>query len=137
VLQFVESNIWLVLIALVSGGMLIWPSIAKRLSGAREVGPLEAVQLINRKDAVVVDVREPGEFNAGHIVGARNFALSAVDKRASDLQKFKTKPVVIVCGTGNRSHAAFDALKKVGLGELYVLSGGMNAWQQASLPVEK
>jgi rhodanese-related sulfurtransferase len=136
-LEFVESNIWLFLVAIASGVMFVWPTIAQRLSGAKQVGPLEAVQLINRKDAIVVDVREAGEFNAGHIVGARNFPLGAVEKRAADLQKFKTRPVVIVCGTGTRSNAAFDALKKLGLAELYVLAGGTSAWQQANLPTEK
>jgi rhodanese-related sulfurtransferase len=136
-LEFVQNNIWLFLIATISGGMLIWPWIAKRLSGAREVGPLEAVQLINRKDAVVLDVREPGEYSSGHIVGARNFPLAAIEKRAKDLEKFKSRPVLIACATSTRSHAAFNALKKLGFNELYVLAGGMNAWQQANMPVEK
>jgi len=136
-LEFVQNNIWLFLIAAVSGAVLVWPWVAKRVSGAAEVGPLEAVQLINRKDAVVLDVREPGEFAAGHIAGARNFPLAAIEKRASDLARFKSRPVLIACATSARSHAAFGALKKLGFGEVYVLAGGMSAWQQASLPVEK
>jgi rhodanese-related sulfurtransferase len=136
-LEFVQNNIWLLLIAVVSGAVLIWPWVAKRVSGAKEVGPLEAVQLINRKDAVVLDVREPGEFAGGHIAGARNFPLAALEKRAPDLARFKSRPMLIMCATGTRSHAAFGALKRFGFGEVYVLAGGMNAWQQASLPVEK
>jgi len=136
-LEFVQNNIWLFLIAVTSGAVLVWPWIAKRVSGAKEVGPMEAVQLINRRDAVVLDVREPGEFSAGHIAGARNFPSAALEKRASDLDKFKSRPVLIACGNGTRSHAAFGVLKRQGLSELYVLSGGMNAWQQASLPLEK
>lgn len=136
-MEFVQNNIWLFLIAVVSGGMLIWPSIAKRVSGAREVGPLEAVQLINRKDALVLDVREPAEYSAGHIVGARNMPLAALEKRASELEKYRTKPVLVACGTGSRSQAAYGGLKKLGFSDLYVLSGGMHAWQQASLPLEK
>ena len=136
-MEFVQNNIWLFLIAVASGAVLVWPWIAKRLSGATEVGPLEAVQLINRKDAVVLDVRESGEFSAGHIAGARSFPLATLEKRASDLERFKSRPVLIAGANGARSHAAFGALKKLGFSQLYVLSGGMNAWQQASLPVEK
>jgi rhodanese-related sulfurtransferase len=136
-LEFVQNNIWLFLVAVVSGGMLVWPLIAKHMTGAREVGPVEAVQLINRKDALVLDVREPGEFGAGHIVGARNIPLGALEKRTSELEKFRSRPVLVACGTGTRSQAAFGGLKKLGFSDVYVLSGGMHAWQQASLPVEK
>ncbi len=136
-MEFVQNNVWLFLIAVVSGAMLVWPWIAKRVSGAKEVGPLEAVQLINRKDAVVLDVREAGEFSAGHIAGARSFPLAALEKRVSEIDRFKSRPVLIACANGTRSLAAFGVLKKLGLSELYVLSGGMGAWQQASLPVEK
>lgn len=136
-MEFVQNNIWLFLIAAVSGAVLVWPWIAKRVSGAAEVGPLEAVQLINRRDAVVLDVREAGEFAAGHIAGAKSFPLAAIEKRASDLARFKSRPLLIVCASGTRSHSAFGTLKKLGFGEVFVLAGGMNAWQQANLPVEK
>lgn len=136
-MEFIGNNIWLVLIALVSGGFLVWPWIAKSLSGAKDIGAMDAVQLINRKDAVVIDVREPAEFATAHIGNARNFPLSQIEKRSTELQKLKNKPVLIACATGNRSHTAFAMLKKLGFADVYVLSGGLGAWQQASLPVEK
>jgi rhodanese-related sulfurtransferase len=135
--KFIQDNIWLVLIALASGGVLVWPWISRLLSGAPEVGPLEAVQLINRKDAVMLDVREAGEFNAGHAPNAKNVPLGQLDKRLGEIAKFKARPVVVTCQTGSRSHAATSALKKAGFGEVVVLSGGFGAWQQANLPVEK
>jgi rhodanese-related sulfurtransferase len=135
--KFIQDNIWLVLIALASGGVLVWPWISRLLSGAPEVGPLEAVQLINRKDAVMLDVRDPGEFSAGHAPNAKNVPLGQLDKRLREIEKFKTRPVVVTCQTGSRSHAATSALKKAGFGEVVVLSGGFGAWQQANLPVEK
>ncbi|MGH8677823.1 MAG: rhodanese-like domain-containing protein [Burkholderiales bacterium] len=137
VLEFIKNNIWLVAAAIVSGGYLVWPWFAKRLSGAQEVGPLEAVQLINRKDALVLDVREQGEFNGGHIANAKNIPAGALEKRVEDLAKFKSKPLVIACANGGRSHAACATLKKLGFENVYVLSGGVGAWQQANLPVEK
>lgn len=136
-MEFIQQNIWLVLIALASGGVLVWPLIARRLSGAREVGALEAVQMLNRRDAVLVDLREPAEFGAGHAPHARNVPHSQLDARIGELEKAKAKPIVLVCQTGGKSHAATSRFKKAGFGEVVVLAGGMGAWQQASLPVEK
>jgi rhodanese-related sulfurtransferase len=135
--KFVLNNIWLVLAAIVSGSILVWPLINRRLSGVPEVGALQAVQLLNRKDAVMIDVREPAEFNAGHAPNARNIPLAQLDKRIGELEKFKNRPAVIVCQTGGRSHAATSALKKAGFTEVVVLAGGIGAWQQANMPVEK
>ena len=136
-MKFIQQNIWLVLIALASGGALIWPLISRRLSGASEVGAMEAVQLMNRKEAVFVDLREPGEFAAGHAPNAKNIPQAQLDARIGELEKAKARPVVLVCQTGGRSHAATARFKKAGFGEVVVLAGGMGAWQQANLPVEK
>lgn len=136
-MKFIQDNIWLVLIAVVSGAVLVWPWISRRLSGAPEVGPLEAVQLINRKDALMIDVRETGEFSAGHAPNAKNLPLGQLDKRISEIEKYKAKPVIVACQTGSRSHSATSMLKKAGFAEVYVLAGGFAAWQQANLPVEK
>lgn len=136
-MNFIQQNIWLVLIALASGGALIWPLISRKMSGVAEVGPMEAVQLINRKDAVVVDLREPGEFGGGHPPNARNLPQSQLDKRIGELEKIKNRPIILVCQTGGRSHAVTAQLKKAGLADIMVLAGGINAWQQANLPVEK
>ena len=135
--EFVSSNIWLVAAAVISGGYVVWPWISRGASGLREVGPMEAVQLMNRKDAVVVDVREQGEFSGGHISGAKHFPLASLEKRGGDLKKYSKKPIVVVCASGARSRAACSTLKKLGFEDVSLLTGGMGAWQQASLPVEK
>ena len=101
-MKFVLNNIWLVLAAAVSGAILVWPLINRRLSGVPEVGAIEAVQLLNRKDAVMLDVREPAEFSAGHAPNAKNIPLAQLDKRVGELEKLKNRPVVIVCQTGGR-----------------------------------
>jgi rhodanese-related sulfurtransferase len=136
-MEFVQKNIWLVMIAVVSGVMLIWPFIAKRFSSTREVGVSDAVQLINRQDAVIVDVREPAEFKSGHIPNARNIPLGQVGDRLKDLEKFKARPILLACATGNRSGTAGSTLQKAGFAQVFSLAGGMGAWQQASMPVEK
>ena len=136
-LNFVQNNIWLVLAAVASGSFLVWPLVSRKFSGAKEAGAMEAVQLINRKDAVLVDLREPAEYSGGHAPNARNIPHSQLVQRISELEKFKAKPVILVCQTGGRSHTAVAQLKKAGFTDVTVLSGGFGAWQQANLPVEK
>lgn len=136
-LKFIQDNIWLVMLAVASGVMLIWPTIAKRFAAAKEVGVADAVQLINRQDAVIVDVREPGEFKAGHIPNSRNIPLAQIGERTKELEKHKSKPLLLVCASGARSAAASGALQKAGFTQIYNLGGGMGAWQQAGMPAEK
>jgi rhodanese-related sulfurtransferase len=135
--KFVLNNIWLVLAAAVSGAILLWPLVNRRLSGVPEVGALQAVQLLNRKDAVMIDVREPAEFSGGHAPHARNIPVAQLEKRIGELEKFKNRPAVVICQSGARSHAATAILRKAGFAEVYVLAGGVGAWLQANLPVEK
>ena len=135
--EFVQKNIWLVLIAIVSGLMFVWPTIARRFSRIREVGVTEAVQLINRQDATIVDVRETAEFKSGHIPNARSIPLSELAARMKELEKLKSKPVLAVCASGARSSSACRELQKAGIAQVYSLSGGMQGWDKAGMPVEK
>jgi rhodanese-related sulfurtransferase len=135
--EFISNNIWLVLAALVSGGYFLWPWISRGTGGGNEVGPMAAVQLINRKNAVVLDVREQGEFNGGHISGAKNFPVASIEKRASELKKYTKKPLLVSCASGARSRTAQAQLRKLGFEDIHILAGGLGAWRQANLPVEK
>jgi len=136
-LKFVQENIWLVLIAVASGLGLLWPFVARRLSGIPQMSVTEAVQLINRRDPLVLDVREPGEYNTGHIAGAKHIPVAALKSRLSEVEKWKDKPVLVHCASGNRSQGAASTLKAAGFTEVFNLQGGMSAWQQAGMPVEK
>ena len=122
---------------LVSGGMLVWPLIARLIRPGREVGPVEAVQLINRRDAVVLDVREAREYKAGHITNARHLPESELESRMKELDKVKAKPIIVSCARGNRSLAVANRLRKLGFAEVFSLRGGIAAWQQANMPLEK
>lgn len=136
-MQFVQNNFLLVGLALISGMMLLWPFISRFLGGAKQVDTLEAVQKINHDDALVIDVREPGEVAQGKIARAKVIPLGELKNRAGELEKHKTKPIIMVCRSGSRSAGACGILSKLGFTEVYNLSGGMIAWQQSNLPVEK
>jgi rhodanese-related sulfurtransferase len=134
--KFVLDNIFLIAVAFVSGTMLVWP-LVRRGAGGPSVNTLEATQMINRQDALVLDVREQAEFAQSHILNARGLPLSQIEARFGDIEKFKDKPVIVYCATGNRSSAAAAALRKHGFSNVFNLSGGFGAWQQAGLPVQK
>ncbi|MBE0619982.1 MAG: rhodanese-like domain-containing protein [Burkholderiales bacterium] len=135
-MKFVMDNIFLVAVAIVSGAMLVWP-LLRRGAGGPSVNTLEATQMINRQDALVLDVREQAEYAQAHILNARGLPLSQLEARVGDIEKFKDKPVIVYCATDNRSSSAVATLKKRGFSNVVCLSGGFAAWQQAGLPVQK
>lgn len=123
--------------AVVTGGMLIWPFVSRLGRPGKEVGPMQAVQLINRRDAVLVDIREAAEYGAGHIPNAKHIPQGELQGRLKELEKFKAKPLIVACNSGTRSQGAGALLQKSGFGEVYSLQGGISAWRQANLPLEK
>jgi len=135
-MEFISKNIFLVMIALVSGGMLIWPLLRQGTGGPR-VNTLQATQLMNREDALVIDLRPAAEYAKGHILGARNLPLAELARRAAELDKHKAKPVILHCADGNRAGSGVALLRKHGFANVVNLAGGFAAWQQAGLPVEK
>jgi rhodanese-related sulfurtransferase len=131
-MDFVQQNLMWVMLALFSGGMLVVSLIR---GGGKGVSVTEATLLINREEAVVVDVRETQEWSSGHIPNARHLALGQLDKRISELEKFKDRPVIVCCASGNRSSSACGTLKRAGFERVFNLSGGIGAWKDAGLPV--
>jgi rhodanese-related sulfurtransferase len=130
------NNLALIAIAVVSGGLLAWPTIS-RGTGGKRVNTAAATQLMNKRGAVVIDVRESAEYAKGHLPQAKNAPLGELAARAPGLAKDKTAPIIVICQTGQRSGKAQAALKEAGYSEVYALEGGMAAWQQAGLPVVK
>ena len=135
-MKFFIDNWFLFAAAIVSGGLLLWPLIARGGGGPSRVGTNEAVRLINREKAVLLDVSEPAEFAAGHASGSRNVPFGQLEK-STDLPKNKTLPLVVVCPTGARAGRAVSILRKLGYEKAQALSGGLAAWREASLPVDK
>ena len=98
---------------------------------------MQAVQLINRRDAVILDVGDASEFAAGHLPNARHIPAAEIDKRIKEIEKLKERPIAVSCRNGNRSATACGVLRKNGFAEVFALKGGILAWQQASMPIEK
>jgi rhodanese-related sulfurtransferase len=136
-LQKNPMNMVLLGTVLVTGGMLIWPLVGKLMRPGREVGPVEAVQLINRRDAVVLDLRDAAEYKAGHITNARHLPEGEIESRMKELEKLKSKPIIVSCARGNRAMSAANRLRALGFSEVFSLRGGIAGWQQANMPLEK
>lgn len=135
-MNFVVENWSLFLVALISGGMLVWPVLSKS-GGSGGLNPSDAVMLMNREKAVVVDVCPSEEFVAGHVAGAKNIPLDDLEAKLAGAIKNKATPVILVCATGVRSGRAVATATKLGFERAQSLSGGMRAWREAGLPVEK
>src|SRR5690606_5000085 len=104
-----------------------------RARGGASVSASQAVQMINQRQAVVVDVRGPEQYAAGHIAQARNLPLAAIDQKAGSLPK--NKPLVVVCDHGRDSAKAAAKLKALGHAEVVTLEGGLRGWIQGGLPL--
>ena len=135
-MKFLIDNWMLIAIALASGGMLVWPLIASGMN-AGALSASGAVQLMNREKAVVVDVSEVDEFAAGHVGGAKNVPFSQLEEKLSAAVKNKALPVILVCATGARANRAVAVAKKLGYEQAQALGGGLKAWKEANLPLEK
>jgi rhodanese-related sulfurtransferase len=136
-MRFIQDNWPLILVMIISGGMLLWPLVGRRFSKVSEVGALEATQLINRKNAVMLDLRDAKDYDGGHVPNAMNIPLSELSGRSSELVKLTGRPLIAYCDRGTRSRGAGTALSKLGFAEVHTLRGGVRAWTEAGLPVSK
>lgn len=134
--QFLQQNWMLVALLAISGVMLAWSFVGKRLSGIEEADTLKATRLFN-DDALVLDVREDKEYASGHIPKAKHIPMQQLASRIHELEKFKSKPILVTCRSGQRSARACGILKKAGFETVYNQAGGIIAWERANLPVHK
>lgn len=136
-MQFITDNLMLVTVAVVSGLMLVYSFIGNKVRGVKEVDSNGALQMINHKNALVLDVREQDEFKGGHILNAKLIPLGDLKSQTGQIERHREGPIVVVCRSGKRSGVGSAILAKAGFKEVYSLAGGMMAWQRANLPVEK
>ena len=134
-MDFLLANWMLILVALVSGSMLLAPLV--RGGGGAGISPAPAVQLINREKAVVIDVCDSAEYQAGHVGGAKSIPLADLETKLPTVVKNKATPVVLVCASGARSARAVAIARKLGYDNAQSLAGGLKSWRDANLPVEK
>jgi rhodanese-related sulfurtransferase len=134
-IEFVGNHTFLFFSFMFITGLLIWNLIEGQISGIQAILPQEATLLINHEDALILDVREEKEFVDGHILNAMHIPLSALSGKISRLEKYKDRPIIANCASGNRSGNACKILKKSGFDKIYNLKGGIIAWNNASLPV--
>jgi rhodanese-related sulfurtransferase len=130
--KFIIDNIFLIGLAVLSGGALLLPFLQQR---GNKLSLLQATQLINQNKTIIIDVRDEAQFASGHIREARNIPVKELAKRVGELDKFKTRNVLVVCQTGTQSPKAAATLTKAGFNEVFGLAGGMAAWQAQALPV--
>ena len=134
-MNFVLDNWYLIFLALASGALLLVPTLKGATAGG--VSAAQAVQLINREKAVVIDVCEPEEYAAGHVSGAKNVPLGQLQERLPQVVKNKALPVILVCAKGARAARAAGIARSLGYERAQPLAGGLAAWREASMPVEK
>ena len=132
---FVLDNLVLFLLFVGLLGALVWTSVSG--VGAGQVSPADAVQLISREDAVVIDLRPDGEFRNGHIVNAIHVPFDQIESRLGRLGKYRKQPVIAACRTGQQSATAAKRLRSEGFERVHRLQGGIVAWQGADLPLTK
>lgn len=131
--EFVGNHPWLFIALFAILFMLISGELKQRLSGVTEIGPTEATRMLNRDDAVLVDMRDDKAFREGHIVSA----LHAPDAGKAKLDRYRDRPLIVYCRSGNQSAAYCRQLRKDGFESVYNLKGGLMAWERAELPLTK
>jgi rhodanese-related sulfurtransferase len=137
IIDFAFKYWYLFVALLVIIGLLIGTELMRALRGIVAVNPTRATQLINHDEAVLLDVRDTSSYKSGHIPDARHIPSKDLKDRLKELAKFKEKPIIVYCQTGNQSSPAGNLLKKEGFTAVHTLSGGLNAWQSANLPVSR
>lgn len=133
-MKFILDNIFIVAIAIISGGALLFPALMPK---GRRATALQVTQLINRGKTTVLDVRSAEEFAAGHVRDAKNIPLADLNNRIGELEKAKSRTIVVVCQSGARADKAVRQLKAAGFEDVLSLDGGVTAWTAAGLPVTK
>ena len=138
-LEFLIDNLVLVMAALTSGALLLWPTLRGAQGSGQAVSVPEAVRLINREKGVIVDIRDAATYAAGNATGSRHVPLDELSPTptAAALPGNKTVPVLVMCDSGVKASRAVSLLRKGGYERALSVQGGMAAWREAQMPVEK
>lgn len=135
--EFISNHIILVTLFIAILAVLVWNLFGSVLSGIKQITPAELTRLMNRENAVVIDIRSQEEFNKGHILNARNIPETELQSRQKELEKIKSSPMVACCNSGATALKFARAVKAMGYANIFVLKGGIHAWQSANLPLTR
>ncbi len=136
-IEFAGNHSQLFLAFSVVLGLLIWNILGEKLTGVVPILPLQATLLINHENALVLDVREDNEYAEGHILNSLHIPVGQLSAKIKQLEKYRNRPIIASCRSGNRSSHACRVLKKNGFERVHNLKGGIMAWENASLPLTK
>lgn len=134
-MKFFVDNLYLIVLALVSGGLLLWPTLRRGGGAGAAVTPAQATALINASNAIVIDVRDEKAFATGSVTGARNLPAATLAEKLPELSRFKSRPVVVVCETGSSASRTLATFKAQGFEDAHPLAGGLAAWKKDGLPL--
>ena len=135
--EFVANNWYLFIALAIIIFMLAKDMMSQGMSGIKNVEPTLATQMINHDNAIILDVREEKEFNEGHILNSIHIPLKSVEGKLKELEKYKNRPVIVNCRSGQRSMTICSLLSKNGFEKVFNMGGGIMAWKNANLPVNK
>jgi len=130
-----HSMLFIALTAVIA--LIIMTELKRAIKGYKEVLPSEAVRLINKEDAMVLDVREANELEQGSIIDSKHVALSVLPEKLDSLSSNKDQPILVFCKTGNRSTQACKLLLKNSYSNVFGLKGGITAWVNDQFPITK
>jgi len=134
--EFLQQNLLWVALAVGSGTWLLVEFIRQQRDKSL-LTPIQATLLINREDAVAVDVRGQGDYEKGHLPNARHLPLADLERRSTELEKFRARPLILYCNSGVTATKAIATLKKAGFEKLYNLRGGVYEWEKAGYPMTR
>ncbi len=136
-IEFIRQN-WYLFVALVGiVGLIVLEPLRQKMSGVKRLSILQYMRLASDENPQLIDVSEAKEYKKGHIPAAKNVPLSGLSDALPGLEKFKDKPIVITCRTGNRSGRAANKLSRQAFSQVYILEGGLAAWEKENMPVER
>lgn len=129
-----QNNLWILLIAVVAGGLLLWPSLSRGRPGGR-IELNDAIRQVNSEHGVFVDIRPAEQFKTGNIPQSRNLPATDIEAQHGTLPK--DKPVILVCAHGREAQRSAALLRKHGFDQVSCLSGGLDSWVQAGMPLSR
>lgn len=133
--EFIANHLFLFSLLIGILSLLLWNIFGTVASGINEINPAEVTRMINHEKAVVLDIRNEIDFGQGHILNAVNIQADKLSEENSNLDKFKDKPLILICKQGTDSIRAARIIRQKGVEKIYCLKGGLQSWKDAKLPL--